>query len=135
MTHNNKGFLNAKESVKARKQKGNEAMRNVKNKVIYHSEMFLECPVSCSEPMIIEAVRSRKTVGRDGKMTRDIVGCALLDITKLSDDEEVTHPPPARAHPLLLVLLVNARGSLGGTYGSNEASRHQVHPLSSSAAS
>jgi len=84
------GFMNAKESVKARKTSKQEALRspNVKNKVVYHTEMFLECPVNCDEMLIIEAVRSRKTVARDGRMTRDIIGCALVDISKLTDGEE-----------------------------------------------
>ena len=48
----------------------------------------MECPAPCDKVLTIEIIGEAKNFRMDGRLIRDVVGCARVDIFKLTDDDE-----------------------------------------------
>jgi hypothetical protein len=86
------GYQNAKDTIKSRKSGKEDAVGSrqaTKTNTVFHSEIFLEAPTELESPLIIEATRPKKIIGGgEARIVNEVVACALIDISKLSDKEE-----------------------------------------------
>lgn len=69
----------------------------------YEKEVFLNCEEPCTELLRIELVGDAKQFRLDGRFIRDVVGCAAIDISKLTDlDIKVPQPLYKPIHSAML---------------------------------
>ena len=77
-------------SVRAEKAKAGYS----KEGIPYDTEIFMACPQDCQFPLQFELVGDAKVWASGGRLIKDVVACAIFDISKL----EVSCMLPRKVH-------------------------------------
>ena len=73
-----------------------------KEGIPYECEVFMACPQDCAFPLQFELVGDAKVWASGGRLIKDVVACAVFDISKLSVScalAFLTHSNPNTQHP------------------------------------